>query len=86
MIKGYKQGSGITILNNCYRYGRRQEDGSYSKDFMQIVYRDNTTGEKKMETIYNPDYEFYMLKDDIITDHNLFFVEKKINILFHIKI
>jgi DNA polymerase elongation subunit (family B) len=78
MITGYPEGSNITVLNTTYQYPRRKEDGSgYSDDIMQILYRDNNTGEKKIEEIHNPDYEFYEANDDVVIDHNLFFIEKE---------
>lgn len=77
LIPGYPEGSDITILDTFYRYGRKQEDGKYSKDFISILFRDNITGEKKHEVIYNPDYEYYMANDDVMLDHNLLFIEKE---------
>lgn len=78
MISGYEKGSDLSLLNVVYQYPRKNEEtGKYSKDFIDIVYKDNITGKKNHETIYEPDYEFYKINDDIIVDHNLFFIEKE---------
>jgi hypothetical protein len=78
MIRGYQEGSDITILNTAYQYPKRKENGKgYEDDILQILYRNNKTGEKRIEEIHNPDYEFYETNDDIVVDHNLFFIEKE---------
>ena len=77
LLKEYPEGSDITLLNTIYKYGRKDEDtGKYKKDFLEVVCKDNITGKKFHKTIYEPEYEFYMAKDDIFIDHNLFFIEK----------
>lgn len=77
LIKGYKEGSDITILECFYQYPQRQENGKYGDDTLIIVYRDNMTGQKKHEIINKPEYTFYKTKDDISLDHNYFFIEKE---------
>ena len=80
MIKGYKAGSDITILDAKYCYPRKQEDGSYSDDFMTILFKDNVRGVKDRRVIKKPDYIFYKTDDDVVLDHNLFFIEEsKVN-------
>lgn len=76
MIKGYKKDSDITIINAKYCYPRKQEDGSYSDDFMTILFRDNIRGIKDRRVIKNPDYIFYETDKDVVLDHNLFFIEE----------
>lgn len=78
MIKGYLPGSDITVLNTIYQYPKKKEDGKgYEDDKMIILYRDNQLGIKRIEEIHNPDYEFYETNDDVLVDHNLFFIEKE---------
>lgn len=76
MIKGYKAGSDITILDAKYCYPRQQEDGKYSDDFMTILFKDNVRGVKDRRVIKKPDYIFYETDKDVILDHNLFFIEE----------
>ena len=76
LIKGYPDGSDITILNTAYHYSRKQEDGKYSKDNLMITFRNNTTGKKDHVVIEEPEYEFYMANDDVLIDHHLLAIEK----------
>ena len=56
IIKGYPEGSDITILNATYKYPKKDEEsGKWDDGSIDIVYRDNLTGEKKLEHIKNPD-------------------------------
>ena len=75
LIKGYPEGSDITIVNTSYQYPKKQEDGKYSKDFLTLVFRDNTTGKKNHTIIENPDYEFFMANDNVLINHHLQTIE-----------
>lgn len=75
-IKGYPDGSDITILNTAYHYPQKQENGKYSKDNLMVVFRDNTSGKKDHTIIENPEYEFYVANDDVFIDHHLQTIEK----------
>ena len=77
LIKGYPDGSDITILNTAYHYPQKQENGKYSNDNIVLVFRDNSTGKKNHIVIENPDYEFYMANDDVYIDHHLQTIEKE---------
>lgn len=80
LIKGYQQGSDITILNNWYRRPTRNEDGKYDDGSMTVVFRDNKTGEKHQQCVKNPKCRFYMAKPDVFIDHNeLFMPENKLD-------
>lgn len=76
LIKGYPEGSDITILNTSYHYPQKQEDGKYSKDNLMIVFRDNITGKKDHTIIEKPEYEFFMANDDVLVDHHLLTIEE----------
>ena len=76
LIKGYPDGSDITIVNTSYHYPKKQEDGKYSKDNLMIVFRDNKTGKKNHIFIEQPDYEFYMANDDVLINHHLQTIEE----------
>lgn len=78
LIPGYPKGSNLTIINTAYVGRMKLEDGTVSKDFISILFRDNDTGAKKVHTIYQPMYTFYKLKEKYaIPDSNLFFIEKE---------
>ena len=77
MIKNYPAGSDLTILNTIYLYPTKdKKNGKWSKDKLLIIFKDNTTGEKKYEEIESPEYEFYIAKKDEYIDHNMLFIEK----------
>ena len=75
MIDGYLTGSDITVLNVFYQYALKDDDGNRIKDYLVIVYRDNVTGKKHHQIIYEPDYTFYMIKDQS-PDYNQLFIDK----------
>lgn len=81
LIKGYKEGSNITILDAQYNYPRRKTDSKgYENDYATVLYKDNNTGEKKIEIIENPDYQFYVVNDDVYIDteaDHMMFIEKE---------
>lgn len=77
ILKKFQEGSDLTILNAVYTEAKKDEQtGKWSKDFIDIVYKNNITGEKGYETIYNPSYEFYLVKPEVKVDNHLFFIEK----------
>lgn len=76
LIPGYKPGSNLTIIDARYHYQRKEDDGKWSKDSITIVYQDNTTGQKKEYTIYEPEYTYYLLQPDKDIGYHQFFVKK----------
>lgn len=78
MIKNYPKGSDITLLNTIYLGQKKDENGKWQKDTMTIVYKDNITGEKKIEEIVQPEYEFYKIKPEsgLDTSYNHLFVSE----------
>lgn len=77
MLTGYPQGSDITIMNTMYHYPKKdQETGKWDKGAITLVAKDNQKGFKFTQTIENPDFEFFVAKEDVNIDHNLFFIEK----------
>ena len=78
LIKGYPLGANITLLNAIYIRSQKDEDGKYGPDYMFLVYRDLDTNEKKVETIKNPMYRYYMLDDNIpAPSYNMMYIEEK---------
>ena len=75
MIDGYSDGSDITIMNCFYQYAMKDENGNRMKDYLIIVFKDNKTGMKHHQIIYQPDYTFYKTKEDA-PSYNQLFIEK----------
>lgn len=75
MLDCYQNGADLTIMNTFYQYATKDVDGNKLDDFMVVVYKDNSTSEKKYEIIKKPQYTFYKTKDGISLDHNLLFIE-----------
>lgn len=79
LLKGYRAGDDITIMNTHYLYPQKNpEAGKYDNGTLMIIYKDNRNGQKHVETIDNPDYEFYIAKDNSIDmSYNHFYAESK---------
>lgn len=78
LIPGYPEGSDITILDTSYIGRRKDENGKVTKDYISILFKDNTTGEKHIHIIYEPEYTYYKLdKAKYNVEHHLFFIEKE---------
>ena len=72
---GYPEGYNLTIMNTMYLYPTKNEEtGKYEKDKLLIIYKDNTTGEKKWKLIEEPEYIWYLLKPEIQATYNMAFV------------
>ena len=75
LIKGYQNGSDITILNNWYQYPKLDNNsGKYDDGSMTVVFRDNTTGKKFQQYTKNPKCRFYVAKPEAFIDHNQLFM------------
>ena len=77
MLEKYPIGSDITVMDVRYSYPEKNENDKWTKGAITIVAKDNTTGKKFIETIDNPDYEYYIAKDDVNIEHNLLFIDKE---------
>lgn len=69
MLLDYEKGFDLTLLNTVYIPRHRKEDGKWTKPIITLVYKDNTTGEKKHKDIKDPDYEYYIIKDQYVEDY-----------------
>jgi DNA polymerase elongation subunit (family B) len=86
LFKNYPEGSDLTILSTMYQRPtliNASYDSSgnikkkYGPDLLTVVARDNTTGEKLVDQIENPEYTYYKLKDGVNVSNNLFCVKKE---------
>lgn len=63
IINDYPLQSDIVIMDSNYRFGsKNEENNTWNKDYMSILYKDNMTGKKHLEFIENPKYSYYILK------------------------
>ena len=74
-MDGYPEGSNLTIMNAMYEKPHRDEDGNYVPDYLHIVFKDNETGLKHVQTIKEPTYTYYMAKDGVPITHNMEWIE-----------
>ena len=64
-LLGRKPGDNLTIMNAFYAFPKKDpKTGIRSKDYVTIIYKDNNTGKKYHETIYEPQYTYYLLKPE----------------------
>jgi len=64
LLQGIEAGADVLILNVQYLRARKKEDGSYTPDYLHVVYRDNTTGKKHLQIITNPTTDIYVVKPE----------------------
>lgn len=74
MIKGRNPGDDIVIMNTMFNRGKDNE-GKY-KECLDIVYKDNKSGQKFVEEITKPDYEYFMIHEDKSVPYPRLFVPK----------
>ena len=75
MLKNFKEGSNITLLNTL-RFNKADDNGKFA-EYITLIYKDRDTGLKYQETIKDPDYEYYVVDPDRRVDYNRLFIEKE---------
>ena len=77
LLRRFNDGADISILNTDYHYPRKNPDtGKWNPDFINVLYKDNISGKKYNEIIYEPTYKFYMANDDVEIKHNMLYIDK----------
>lgn len=77
LIPGYPKGSDLTVIDVRYSGKTKDEEtGKWKDDFLNIIYRDNVTGEKKSCLKMKPKFTYYILKPEKVTNYHQFFVSK----------
>lgn len=71
-IGNYPDDYDLSLLNTIYHYPQRNSHGA-----IDLIIKDNVSGEKFLETIEDPEYDYYMINNDVHVDHNFFFIEKE---------
>lgn len=72
MIKGHNPGDNITLMNTMFKRGLDTEGDFH--EYLTIVYKDCDSGQKFAEEIVDPDYEYYVAKEDKRVDYPRLFI------------
>ena len=73
----YAEGANLTILNCRYNFPFKDEDGKRHADTMEVVYKNNDTGEKEMKIVKSPLFTFYTIKDEYVKPYGQLFIEEE---------
>ena len=74
----FPEGSDITIMNTYYSYPEYNDGKKICDDFIDIIFKDNTTGLKHHKTITSPTYTFYKMKDENeVPNYNQLFIPRE---------
>ena len=78
-LQRFSPGANITLMNVFYAFPKKNEKtGKREKDYVTLIYKDNDTGIKYHETIYEPEYTYYLLKPEYQTPtFNMHFIERE---------
>lgn len=66
----------LSLVQTIYHYPKKLQSG-WTPDVMDLVIRDNVSGEKFVETIECPIYTWYKIKPEEYVNYNLQFIEKE---------
>lgn len=78
MILGHQPGDNISLFNTIFFRERIEtERGPKFVEHLDIVYKDCETGEKHIQEITNPDYEYYLLKPEQVKPYPQFIVPEE---------
>ena len=76
LLSKYPEGADLTIMNTYYQFPVFNEGKKVHDDFIVLVYKDNTTGQKHYEVINEPQYTYYVAKDRGTCDYSKLFIER----------
>ena len=62
-VGNYPDGYNLSLLNTIYHYPFKDNNNKWNPDAIDLIVKDNNTGEKFLETIESPPYEFFMVLD-----------------------
>ena len=63
LIGQYPKGYPLSLLNTIYHHPKKDPNGKWLPPAIDLIIKDIRSGEKFLETIINPEYEYYMLLD-----------------------
>lgn len=76
-IGNYPEGYDLTLLNTIYHKPSKQPNGRYSKDAIDLIIKDNATGETFLETIEEPTYDYFIIKPEYVQSYTQYFIEEE---------
>ena len=71
MFDNYPDGYDLTLLNADYIYPYKKENGQWTKGCMVLTAIDNVKHELIKDEIDDPDYTYYLIKDDVIQSKHI---------------
>lgn len=71
IFREFEPGSDLTLLDARYQYPKKDINGKWDKGSITLIARDNISKKKYVETIHNPTYGYFVVKDDIIRDRHI---------------
>ena len=78
IIGQYPKGYPLSLLNTIYHYPKKDDNGEWQPGAIDLIIKDNNTGEKFLETIVNPMYEYYILNNNtVIPNYTLEYAMKE---------
>ena len=78
IIGEYPKGYPLSLLNTIYHYPRKDKYGKWQPGAIDLIIKDNNSGEKFLETVVDPMYEYYMLLDNVeVPNYNLEYAMKE---------
>lgn len=78
IIGEYPKGYPLSLLNTIYHYPRKDRNGKWQPGAIDLIIKDNNSGEKFLETVVDPMYEYYMLLDNVeVPNYNLEYAMKE---------
>lgn len=75
-IRDYPKGYDLSLLQTVY-HKRRKIGDNWEPDQIDLVIKDNVSGEKFVESITNPLIEWYKIKPEIYVGHHMSFADKE---------
>lgn len=76
LLDEFPEGSDLTIMNTYYNYPVYEDGKKICDDFIVLVYKDNTTGNKGYKIINKPDYTYYIAKDKNKLNYSKLFIPR----------
>ena len=76
-LHGRNPEDNLTVMNIFYKFPEKDEKtGRRREDYATVIYKDNDNGKKYHETIYSPEYTYYLAKPEYqVEDYNRHFIE-----------
>lgn len=77
IIGQYPKGYPLSLLNTIYHYPQKDNAGKWQPGAIDLIIKDNNSGEKFLETIIDPMYEYYILDKVEVPNYTLEYAMKE---------